>query len=107
MAGLLLDAADFATYGPIGLWVGFIVGAVAGWLLAPSLDISQRRRWLCALAAGTYCMLPFTAFLPLATLLGALTRLRERSQPKAGVDVSPPSPAPPIEAEYRSRWDEE
>ena len=107
MAGLLLDAVDLATYGPIGLWVGFIVGAVAGWLLAPSVGVSQRRRWLCALAAGTYCMLPFTAFMPLATVMGALVRLRERSQPAAPIDASPSSSAPSIEAEYRSRWDDD
>ncbi len=107
MAGLLLDAADFATYGPIGLWVGFFVGALAGWLLAPSLGISQPRRWLAALGSGAYCMLPFTAFLPLATVLGALVRLHERSQPAPAVSAQGRSRNPPIEAEYRTSWDDD
>ena len=59
-----------------------------------------------ALVAGVYCMLPFTAFLPVGTLLGALVRLHERSQPAAEIDASRTSAAPPIEAEYDSRWDD-
>ncbi len=106
VAGLLLDMADFATWGPLGLKIGLLVGGVAGWLLAPSLGVPPQRRWLCALVAGVYCMLPFTAFLPLGTLLGVLVRLHERSQPAAEIDASRTSAAPPIEAEYDSRWDE-
>jgi hypothetical protein len=51
-------------------------------------------------------MLPFTAFLPLGTVLGALVRLHQRSQPAAEIDASRTSAAPPIEAEYDSRWDD-
>ena len=105
-AGLLLDMADFATWGPLGLKIGLLVGAVAGWLLAPSFGVPPQRRWLCALVAGVYCMLPFTAFLPLGTVLGALVRLHQRSQPAAEIDASRTSAAPPIEAEYDSRWDD-
>ena len=106
MAGLLLDMADLATWGPLGLKIGLPVGALAGWLLAPSLGVPPQRRWLCALVAGVYCMLPFTAFLPLGTVLGALVRLHQRSQPAAEIDASRTSAAPPIEAEYDSRWDD-
>ena len=106
MAGLLLDMADLATWGPLGLKIGLFVGALAGWMLAPSLGVPPQRRWLCALVAGVYCMLPFTAFLPLGTVLGALVRLHERSKPPAGIDTSKTSATPPIEAEYRSRWDD-
>ncbi len=97
---------DLATFGPLGLKFGLLIGAVSGWLLAPSLGVSSQRRWLCALAAGVYCMLPFTSFLPLATVLGALVRLKEKSRPPAGVDAAGASATSPIEAEYRSRWDD-
>ncbi len=107
VAGLLLDAADFATFGPIGLSVGFFVGALAGWLLAPSLGIPPRGRWLAAFGSGVYCMLPFTAFLPLATVLGVLVRLHEQSQPASAGSAPSQSRNPPIEAEYRASWDDD
>lgn len=75
VAGLILDAFDFATLGPIGLYAGLVVGGVAGWWLAPSFGFSPERRWLCALLAGVYCTLPFTSYLPVATVLGLASRL--------------------------------
>jgi hypothetical protein len=102
-AGMLLDLVDFATYGPIGLWAGLLVGGAAGYLLAASMGVAAERRWGYALAAGVYCMLPFTAFLPVATLLGALIRLREKSPPAR---EAAPDPEPrAIEADYESRWE--
>ena len=103
LAGFLLDLVDFATYGPIGLRVGAVVGALAGYLLAMSMGVEPKRRFRYAAAAGAYCMLPFTAFLPLATVLGTAIRLREGSRAPA----SPSSPPPTLEAEYRSHWDED
>jgi hypothetical protein len=103
-AGLLLDLVDFATYGPVGLYAGLIVGGAAGYLLALAMGVRLERRWGYALAAGLYCMLPFTAFLPVATLVGALIRLREKdlsaAEPPAAAD-----PPPALEAEYESSWD--
>lgn len=105
-AGLLLDFVDFATYGPIGLWAGLAVGGVAGYLLAAGMDVPRERRLVYAGVAGVYCMLPFTAFLPCATLLAALIRWRERNPPLP--EASPgPAETPVIEAEYRSDWDRE
>ena len=67
LAGVLLDLLDFATYGPIGLWAGVVVGGLAGYLLARAMGFE--RRWPAAvLVAGAYCMLPFTAFVPLVRL---------------------------------------
>ncbi len=103
-AGLILDAVDFATYGPIGLWAGFFVGGAAGYLLAAALGVTAERRLGYALVAGGYCMLPFTAFFPCATVLGSLIRWREK-HPEA-LEESPPDGKPPvIEAEYESKWD--
>ena len=59
---------------------------------APYEMSSQRRFFLCA-AAGVYCMLPFTAFLPLATLATAAARW-------LGHKAAPLSQGDTIEAEY-------
>ena len=48
-AGLLLDAIDLMTFGPVGLWTGLAIGGSAGWVLSPYLGFSARHRWLCAL----------------------------------------------------------
>lgn len=103
LAGLLLDLLDFATYGPIGLWAGAVVGGLAGYLLARAMGFA--RGWPSAvLVAGAYCMLPFTAFVPLATAAGLALDLFQRSR------TSPEAPAPgaaTLEAEYRSSWDDD
>lgn len=103
LAGVLLDLVDFATYGSIGLRVGAVVGALAGYFLAISMGVEPKRRFPYAAAAGVYCMLPFTAFLPLATVLGTAVRLREGRRPVP----PPPDPPPTLEAEYRSHWDDD
>jgi hypothetical protein len=41
-----------------------------------------------ALAAGVYCGVPFTALLPVATLAGAVLRLRERARLEAPLQNS-------------------
>ena len=104
LAGLMLDLLDFATYGPVGLSAGLVVGGIGGYFLAWSLGVDSSRRLFYAGLAGIYCMMPFTAFLPVATVLGTIIQLRESDppEPPAGPDGSPPS----LEAEYRSRWDE-
>lgn len=104
LAGAILDLVDLTTWGPIGLWTGFVLGGVAGWLLAGGLGVPRERRLGYALAAGAYCMLPFTALLPAGTLVGALVRWREKSAPRAEPTASK-QPEPAIEAEYESRWD--
>ncbi len=103
-AGALLDAIDLATFGPIGLWTGFLLGGATGWLLAPTIGIAPERRLWCAGLAGAYCMLPFTSFLPVGTLLAALASAWEPSP------ETPPVAAgerPAIEPEYHSHWDED
>ena len=103
LAGFLLDGVDFVTYGPIGLWAGAAAGALAGYLLALSMGVEFERRWPYAAAAGVYCMLPFTAFLPLATLLGMAIRVREGRRPVE----PPPGSTRVLEPEYRSDWDDD
>ncbi len=84
LSGLVLDMLDLATFGPIGLVSGLVIGGAAGWYLAGSHGVAAGQRWLWALAAGAYCTTPFTEFFPCATLLGAVVRYRQaggREQP--------------------------
>lgn len=75
--GLLLDFADLATFGPIGIFAGFFVGvAVASWICS-FYRFSRRAKILVSLLAGIYCMVPMTELLPLATLVAASCRFFE------------------------------
>ena len=103
-AGVILDLVDFATFGPIGLWAGLVLGGAAGYLLAAGMGVRRDRRLGYALAAGAYCTLPYTAFLPAATLLGALIRLREKDSTPAESDQASSEHALTL-ADYESRWD--
>ena len=76
LIGLTLDLLDYLTLGPIGLRVGFFVGALAAFGLLGFLRVPMAKRILISIGAGVYCMMPGTAPLPLGTLLGALLKLR-------------------------------
>jgi len=73
LAGAAIDAVDLATMGA----VGFIVGAAAGYVIAAAYGLNWKWRIGIALLAGYYCMIPFTRFIPLATLVGAYVRFRQ------------------------------
>ena len=77
-AGLVLDLADFATFGPLGLVAGFLIGSLAGWYLTGALRFPEKWRLPATLLAGLYCTIPFTEFLPLATLIGAMSRFSQK-----------------------------
>ncbi len=76
VAGLILDAADFATTGPWGFWVGLPVGV---WL-ARVLRLPWPTAMAVGLLAGLYCAVPFTRYIPLATLVGAIAQYHEMGQ---------------------------
>jgi len=76
VAGLILDFADLATFGPMGM----LIGSVVGYWIASVFRMPAGQRVVMALAAGLYCILPFTHFLPVATLMGTMVRLREATQ---------------------------
>lgn len=102
IAGGVLDAVDLATFGPIGLSVGLVAGAVVGWWLGPSLGLPARRRWLGAVLSGLYCMTPLTAFLPLASLSAALASLTQKpGSPSLGSPVEG-DPPEAIGVEFRT-----
>ncbi len=78
LPGMILDSLDLVTFGPIGLLVGIIVGGLAGYWLSTEYRLSPTKRLMGALAAGFYCMLPFTSFLPVGTLIGVYFRFHEQ-----------------------------
>ena len=106
-AGLLLDAIDLMTFGPVGLWTGLAIGGSAGWLLSPYLGFSERHRWLCALFAGVYCTLPFTSFVPLAGVLATAANFLRVEPGPVSRHLPSDEERPAIDAEYRAHWDEE
>lgn len=99
LGGLILDAVDLATFGPIGLKFGLPAGALAGWLLSGAYQLQPRTRWLVAGLSGLYCMLPLTSFIPAATLVAVASRFLGRS-------AEVPDQGREIEAEYQSEWEE-
>ena len=79
---MVIDLVDFATFGPVGLVAGLPIGGLAGYWMARALELPPRTRWWCALAAGIYCTIPFTEFIPLATLVAAYAQFRNSAPPK-------------------------
>lgn len=73
-AGILIDLADFVTYGPLGLMFGMLVGGTLAYVLSGFFGQPVWKRFLWALAAGIYCTLPRTELIPLATILAAAGR---------------------------------
>ena len=82
VAGMIIDAVDFVTFGPIGLAIGIPVGAIAGYWLGQSMALGKNASLFCAVAAGIYCTVPFTELLPLGTMVGALVRYKDAGGPQ-------------------------
>ena len=80
VAGMIIDLVDLATFGPMGQVLGLPIGAFAGYWMGTSLGLSRRAAALCAVAAGIYCTIPGTEFIPLATIVGACVRYRENGK---------------------------
>jgi hypothetical protein len=89
---MILDAADFFTFGPLGRVTGLFIGMPIGWWICSIYGFSTPSRLLCATLAGVYCMTPGTELIPLATMISAAARFyagepvalrhdRERRQP--------------------------
>ncbi|MGE0480968.1 MAG: hypothetical protein AB7Q17_10905 [Phycisphaerae bacterium] len=91
-AGVIIDLIDLATFGPIGLFVGLPVGALAGFWLGSCLGLSRRASVACALAAAVYCTIPFTEVLPLGTLAGAYARFMDSDRSVTRTGANEPTP---------------
>lgn len=76
-AGLIVDLIDFTSFGPIGLVLGLPLGGLAGYWMGRALGLSRKGSLWCALAAGLYCTVPATEFIPLAMIVGACVRFSE------------------------------
>ena len=74
IGGLVLDFTDFVTFGPIGIYTGFLIGGLIGWLISSIYGFSTKKRLLWALLSGIYCTIPVTEFIPVATILSAVAR---------------------------------
>ncbi|MEQ9404550.1 MAG: hypothetical protein RIM99_13235 [Cyclobacteriaceae bacterium] len=74
---MILDLVDLASIGPLGIG-GFFIGIAIGWWILSIYDISRNTRIMLALLAGIYCLVPFTEFIPVATLISAIARYKQR-----------------------------
>jgi len=72
--GILIDTLDIATFGPIGLYIGLFVGFAAGWWITSVYRFGKKTKLIWSLLAGIYCMIPGTAFFPLATIISVMGR---------------------------------
>ena len=85
LPGIFIDLVDFVTFGPIGLFIGMILGGLGGYWIGSEHTLSMKKRLLLSLIAGAYCTLPLTGFLPVGTILGASVawfRFHELSEKK-------------------------
>ena len=91
-AGAVLDILDVATYGPVGLLIGGLVGGLAGWVLADCEGLGPKTRNICVAAAAVYMTIPLTEPIPVGTTLGVLSRLfrqpRTDSPARSATDAS-------------------
>jgi hypothetical protein len=78
--GMIIDFVDFASFGPIGLVLGPVLGGLAGWWVSSIYGFGPRGRTVVAIVAAVYCSIPFTEVLPLATLVAAVARFFESPQ---------------------------
>jgi len=92
IAGLIIDLVDLSTFGPMGLYLGLPLGGACGYWMGRTLGLTQKQSLYCALAAGIYCMIPVSEFLPLATLVGAFARYRESTPPSDEASSEPKTP---------------
>lgn len=74
VGGMILDAADFLTPGPVGIATGLFIGMPIGWWICSIYGFTIPSRLLCATLAGVYCMTPGTELIPLATMISAAAR---------------------------------
>ena len=77
LAGMIIDVLDLATFGATGIYIGFLLGAPAGWYLARRLGLDPKRALLTAICCGVYCTIPLTSPIPVATLIGVWARAHQ------------------------------
>lgn len=81
VGAMILDLVDLATIGPLGIG-GLVIGMAVGWWVLSVYDISINTRRMLSLLAGIYCLIPFTEFIPVATLISAIARYKQGGKKK-------------------------
>lgn len=84
--GVILDLVDLATFGPIGIYVGWAIGAFVGWWLSSYYRLPPWSRVFFAVAAAAYVATPATSLIPLATVLAAVSRFLDGSDGERGTE---------------------
>jgi|FLOH01.1.fsa_nt_gi hypothetical protein len=74
--GILLDTLDLATFGPFGIYFGWFIGLIVGWWMASIYQFGTVGKFVFASLAAIYLTLPMTEFVPIATLVSAISRFR-------------------------------
>lgn len=77
--GILLDTLDLATFGPFGLYVGWLVGLTVGWWIASMHDFGTFGKAIFAALAALYLTMPMTELFPIATTVSAVARFRGKA----------------------------
>lgn len=77
IGAIILDLVDLASFGPLGIG-GFFIGLLVGWWMLSVYKLSTNTRIWLSLLAGVYCLVPFTELIPVATLITAFARLKEK-----------------------------
>ena len=96
--GIILDALDFATFGPVGIFLGAVVGGSAGWILGKYERFDRSLRIAFALCAAAYMTIPFTEVIPVATTLSLLARYFQGPRPRATSKGHVQGPRPIVES---------
>ena len=76
--GILLDTIDLVTFGPIGIMGGFVIAITVGWWISSIYHFPVKGRILFAVLAGIYTAIPMTEIIPVATMVSAIARFREK-----------------------------
>jgi hypothetical protein len=79
--GILLDTLDLATFGPFGLYIGWLVGLVVGWWIASIHEFGPMGKASFAALAAVYLTMPMTELFPVATIVSAAARFRGKGEP--------------------------
>ncbi|MBU4305172.1 MAG: NUDIX domain-containing protein [Candidatus Omnitrophica bacterium] len=74
LGGLIIDFTDLATFGPIGIYMGAVIGGAVGYWICSLYQLPIKQKMIGAMLAAIYCSIPSTEFIPAATLLGAFIR---------------------------------
>jgi hypothetical protein len=93
--GMILDFVDLATFGPVGLFGGFLIGAAVGWWVSSIYGFTTQARILFATFAAIYTAIPFTELLPLATIISAIARFRPQYPPTTAPQTADMPPLDP------------